>query len=80
MEDPKIHALQFKEGFFTFQSPAVTGQSPVRPDDPVTGHQDRERVMPHGAADGPERHGLAAEPFCRLLRQFSVESCGSLSM
>src|SRR5438874_1570715 len=45
--------LQVEQGLLPVQAAAVTGERAVRPDDPVTGDDDRHRIAAVGGADGP---------------------------
>ena len=45
------HAFQIQERFLVRQPAAVTDQTPVAADDPMTGHYDRDRISAIGKAD-----------------------------
>src|SRR5512145_1148216 len=62
---PSDPALEVEEEALALQAAAVAGEAAGRPDDPVAGHDDADRVAPVGQADST-RGTWAAEPLGEL--------------
>jgi hypothetical protein len=43
--------LEFKQSAFAVQAAAISGQTPVRADHPMTGNDDPDRIVAVGQAD-----------------------------
>src|SRR5206468_4782379 len=64
---PQQRPLMLQQPTFAVEATAVTGQLPPRSDHPVTGNDDRNRVLAVGRA-----HGAAGADLAELARQRAV--------
>lgn len=73
-EFPRVRVFQRKEFRFPVDPARISGQASARPDDAVAGDDQRDRVVPDGAADRLRRH--TGKPFLRgeLSRDIAVGS------
>ena len=67
--------LQLQKLHLFVNAPGVARETPVRTDDPVTGNDDGNFVMPHRAADRLRGHSGKLLFFCEFARDLAV-GCG----